>query len=148
MRFTALVLAVAVAASGTAHAATYDIEPLDDKGQFLGCMAINATDGVVLLAMENALSLLVTAPEFKVAKGDTVSGTWSIDTSKNRPLSDKANGASTVSIDLELTKDNFELVGNGDTLTVSIGKASHEFSLAGSSKGLDGLRACMKKAGK
>lgn len=137
-----------LAAAPAAHAATYEIEPLNNDGKFLGCMALNQVDGIVLLAVENGLAVLVTSPDFKVAKGDTVKGTWSIDNSKSRPLSDKANGNGTVSIDLEFSKADFALLGDGDELEVNIGKVSKTFSLAGSSKGLAGLTTCMSKAGK
>ena len=147
MRLLVPFLAVMALASA-AHAATYDIQPLNDDGKFLGCMALNQADGVVLLAVENSLAVLVTSPDFKVAKGDTVKGTWSIDNSKSRPLSGKANGDGTVSIDLETTKADFAMLSDGDELEVNLGKVSKTFSLAGSSKGLAGLSACMSKAGK
>lgn len=150
MHHRGLVMAVFVllAIAPGARAATYDIQPLNDGGKFVGCMALNQPDGVVLLAMENGLAVLVTSVEFKVAKGDTVKGTWSIDNNKSRPLSDKANGDGTVSIDLELTKADFAMLGDGEELEVNLGKVSKTFSLAGSSKGLAGLTACMKSAGK
>ena len=150
MRHRVLVVAAvaSLAVAASAHAATYDIQPLNDDGKFLGCMALNQADGVVLLAVENGLAVLVTSPAFKVAKGDAVSGTWSIDDSKSRPLSERANGDGTVSIDLALTKADFAMLGDGEELEVKLGKVTKTFSLAGSSKGLAGLSACMKDAGK
>jgi hypothetical protein len=130
-----------------AQAASYKVDPMIDKGSFLGCMAVNQTDGIVIVGVETGLSLMVEAPEFKVAKGDAVAGTWAVDDGKQSALADKANGAGVVSIDLPLTRENFELVANGDELTVSLGKAKHSFSLEGSSKGLEDLTSCMNKHG-
>jgi hypothetical protein len=147
-RLLVLATIALLALAPAARAAGYDIQPLTNDGKFLGCMAINQAEGVVLLAVENGLAVLVTSTDFKVAKGDDVKGTWSIDNSKSRPLADKANGDGTVSIDLQLTKEDFALLGDGDELEVVVGKVSKTFTLAGSSKGLAGLSGCMKNAGK
>lgn len=143
MRLPPIALTAALLLAGAAHAAPYAVEPILDKGKTMGCMAINQTDGVVIVAVENSLSVIVTSPDFKVVKDDAVSGTWSIDDSKRRPLAEKANGDGIVSIDLELTKENFELLGQGDELTVALGKTIRSFSLAGSSKALADLSTCM-----
>ncbi len=143
--FATLFLALSVL---PAAAASYDVQPLKDGDKFIGCMAVNQGDGLVLLAVENGLAILLSSPEFKVVKGDAVTGSWSIDNSKSRPLSERANGDGTISIDLELTKADFLLIGDGDELEVNFGKVSKTFSLAGSSKGLAGLSSCMSKNGK
>ncbi len=133
--------------SAGAQAASYKVDPMIDKGNFLGCMAVNPTDGIVIMAVQTGLSLIVEAPEFKVAKGDAVAGTWAIDDNKRGQLAETANGAGVVSIDLPITHENFDLVANGDELVVSLGKAKHNFSLEGSSKGLEELTSCMNKHG-
>jgi hypothetical protein len=145
--FTTLLGAILLAASA-AHAGTYKIQTMEDKGSFLGCMALNEEDNIILVGVQTGLSIMVAAPEFKVAKGDDVVGTWTIDDSKSLPLANKANGNGMVSIDLEPTKENFQLVAGGDELKVSLGKATHTFDLAGSKQGLLDLTACMNKNGK
>lgn len=134
--------------AASARAGTYEVQPMNDGGKFLGCMAVDAEDSVVLVGVGNALSLLVSAPEFKVGKGDPVAGTWAIDDSKPLPLSETANGPGTVSIDVPPSKANLELVTGGDDLKITVGSSAHTFSLAGSAKGISDLGACMDRGGK
>ena len=139
--------AIILLAAVSAQAGTYKTEPMIDSGKTLGCMSVNAEDGIVLMGVTNGISLIVSAPEFKVAKNDAVAGTWSIDDSKPLPLSDKANGTGTVSLDMPPTKENFQLVSSGDELKVTVGSAAHTFDLAGSAQAMTELTACMNKAG-
>jgi hypothetical protein len=150
MRLPCLIILAAIAGSlpSAGHAERYTVEPMRDGKSFLGCMATNSSSTMVFVAVGESFSLMLNAPEFKVVKGDAVDGNWAVDDGKKRPLANSANGAGIVSLDLEANKDNLALFSDGDTVTVRIGKATHEFSLDGSSQALAGLGECMDKGSK
>lgn len=129
-----------------AHAASdYDVQPVGEPGKYIGCMAVNADAGISFVAVEQSLSVMVTAKGFGVTKGQPVDGTWSVDGSKDRALGTKADGPNTVSVDLDATREVMALFGNGNQLTATVGKNSYEFDLAGSRQALTELGGCMDK---
>ena len=131
--------APAMAASG------YDVQPVGDPGKAIGCMAINTDTGVSFVAVQQNLSVMMTAKGFRVGKGDAVDGVWSVDGGKDRPLADKADANGTVSVDLVASKEVLALFGNGNTLSATVGKNTYEFDLAGSKAALEELGGCMDK---
>lgn len=131
--------APALAASG------YDVQPVGDPGKAIGCMAINTDTGVTFVAVQQNLSVMMTAKGFRVGKGEAVDGVWSVDGSKERALSDKADANGTVSADLVASREVMALFGNGNMLSATVGKNTYEFDLAGSKQALEELGACMDK---
>jgi hypothetical protein len=130
--------------SAPVQAAGFVVEPMVDGKNFLGCMASNEASGLIFVAVAGSFSVMLSAPEFKVAKGDKVDGSWAVDDGKPQALSASANGPGIVSIDMDATKENIALFADGDEVKARIGKASHTFSLASSDQALADLRACMK----
>lgn len=129
-----------------AHAASdYDVQPVGEPGKYIGCMAVNADAGVSFVAVEQSLSVMMTAKGFGVTKGEPVDGTWSVDGAKDRALAAKADGPNTVSVDLDATREVLALFGNGNQLSATVGKKSYEFDLAGSRQALTELGGCMDK---
>ena len=148
MRFASLlfVAAAALPLCAPAHAASgYDVAPVGEPGKAIGCMAVNGDAGLAFVAVQQNLSVMMTAKGFRVGKGDAVDGTWSVDGGKERALADKADANGTVSVDLVVTKELLALFGNGTTLSATVGKNAYEFDLAGSKQALDELGACMDK---
>lgn len=133
------------AAASPALASGYEITPIGEKGTYFGCTAINTETDVAFVAVGNTLSVMVTSKEFDVKKGDKVSGTWSVDGGKEHALEKTANGSGTVSSDMEPTKANFQIIGDGKEMTVTVGKESMVFDMSGSQKALIDLSACMNK---
>jgi len=126
-----------------AFAGDYDVSPIGEKGAYIGCMATNAVAGVMFVAVQNNLSVMLSSKDFKVAKGDAVKGSWSVDGSKERALGAKADGDGTVSVDLEANKENIELFSNGNELSGTVGKDTMLFDLAGTKVALSDLGECM-----
>ena len=142
----ALFAVVAFAAAGTsAHAAGYDVSPIGEKGAYMGCMSINATTDVTFVGVENVMSVIFQGSDFKVDKDEKVSGTWSVDGNKERPLADKANGKGIVSVDMNATIEALEMFGNGKQVEVTVGKSTMTFDLTDSRQGLADLGKCMDK---
>lgn len=139
--FLLLPLAGAMAAGKTG----YDVQPIKSEGKFIGCMAMNEDTGLTFVGTAETFSVMMTAKDFKVAKGDPVSGTWTIDGGKERALGIKADGPSTVSADFEATMANIKPFMDGTEVTVALGKNTIEFDLSGSMSAMNELNACMDK---
>jgi hypothetical protein len=150
MRSLTLALAVALLVAPFAHpalAADYDVQPIGEKGKEIGCMAINQDAGLAFVAVAQNLSVMMTTKDFKVVKGDPVDGAWSVDGSKDKSLSEKADGPGTVSADMEATAQALSMIANGKELTATVGKSTMVFDLSGSKQALMDLGACMDKIG-
>ena len=149
MRFMLLALAASVllplAGAMAAGKDGYNVQPIKSEGKFIGCMAMNEDTGLTVVGTAETFSVMMTAGDFKVAKGDPVSGTWTIDGGKERPLGVKADGPSTVSADFEATMANIKPFMDGAEVTVAIGKNTIEFDLSGSMAAMNELNACMTK---
>ncbi len=122
----------------------FEVEPMINGKSFLGCMATDAANGLVFIALESSFSVMLSTAEFKVVKGDKVAGTWAVDDAKPKALATTADGAGVVSIDVDPTKENIALFSEGEQLTAKIGKSTHVFSLENSEQGLRDLSGCMK----
>ncbi|MBC7801622.1 MAG: hypothetical protein H7Z10_13455 [Gemmatimonadaceae bacterium] len=144
--FAAAFLALPVFAS--AHAAGFVIEPIGQPGEVAGCVAINAETEVGLVAVDQTLVLIMTSELLRLRKGDAVDGTWQVDNSKERRLDVKTDTVNTVSVELPASKENFALLANGNTVTVTMGATSVEWGLDGSRKALVDLGTCMDKNAK
>lgn len=123
----------------------YNVQPIRDGGKFIGCMAMNEETGLTFVGTAETFSVMMTAKDLKVAKGDPVSGTWAIDGGKERPLGMKADGPSTVSADFEASVANMKPFMDGSEVTVAVGKETIEFDLSGSMAAVNELKACMTK---
>lgn len=149
MRLDRLLFVLSAAAlpfCAPAHAeSNYTVQPVGDPGKAIGCMAVNEDAGLAFVAVQQNLSVMMTSKGFRVGKGDAVDGVWSVDGSKDRPLSDKADANGTVSADLVASKEVMTLLGNGTMLSATVGKNTYEFDLSGSKQALSELGACMDK---
>lgn len=148
MRLAPLLLALfaGLPLCAPAHAASgYEVQPVGEPGKYIGCTAINTDSAVTFVAVEQTLSVMVTAKGFRVGKGEAVDGTWSVDGGKDRALSPKADANGTVSADLAATFEVMTLLGDGSTFSATVGKNTYEFDLAGSKQALLELSACMDK---
>ena len=108
-------------------------------------MAMNTTTGITFVAVAQSLSVMLTTKAFKVAKGDPIDGSWSVDGSKDRALAAKADADGTVSADMDATKAALQMLSDGNELTATIGKTAMTFDLAGSKQALTDLGECMDK---
>lgn len=126
-----------------AHAAGYQVSVLGDTTNFIGCLAINETTGVGFLAVGDSVALLANAKALKVEKGDTVSGTWSVDTGDTMKFSSKADSANTVTIDVPNDTASVTALTTGSALTVRAGNNMAKFDLEGSGEAFVNLVSCM-----
>lgn len=126
-----------------AKAAGYEISVIGDATNFIGCLAINETTGVGFLAVGDSLALLGNAKALKVSKGDSVSGTWSVDTGDIRKFSSKADSDNTVTIDVPNEAAAITSLTTGTALTVRAGNNMAKFDLVGAGDAFTGLVTCM-----
>ena len=141
----AVVALLALPLCTPAHAAGYQISPIGNPGAYNGCLAMDVDAGLGFVSFAQNLTVLMQAKLLDVEKGEAVTGTWSVDGSKERSLDDKATDKNIVSAGLAATKEMMALLGDGNQLTVTMGKTSVEFDLAGSKQALQDLGACMDK---
>ncbi len=137
-------IAAALLLTTTAQAA-YKIEPIGEPGAHKGCIAIDGETELGFVAAGQSLAILVHSELLRLRKGDPVDGTWNVDGGKEYKLDASTDTANTVSADVPQTKPMFDLLRDGNTLNVTLGATNVEWSLAGSSKALQELGACMDK---
>lgn len=126
-----------------AVAASYQVSVIGDAANFVGCLALNETVGIGFLAVGDSVALLGTSKALKIAKGDAVSGKWSVDGGTATNFSAKADTLNTVTIDVPNDAEAVAALTTGKMLTVSNGANTAKFELDGAADAFAGLIACM-----
>jgi hypothetical protein len=134
-------LALPVCAS--AQAAGYQVSVIGDAANFVGCLALNETAGVGFLAVGDSVALLANSKSLKIAKGDNVSGKWSVDGGAATLYSAKSDTLNTVTIDVPNDAEAVAALTTGKMLAVTNGSNSANFDLEGSGEAFVNLISCM-----
>ena len=128
-----------------AHAAGFTVEPIGEPGKYVGCVAVDGETEMGFVGVGQTVAVLAHSKLLRLRKGDAVDGTWNVDGGAEHKLDAKTDTADTVSAEMPASKATLTLLGNGNTFSVTVGATDVEWSLAGSSKALQDLGACMDK---
>lgn len=127
------------------QAAGYQISTIGDGSNFVGCLAQNETAGVGFLAVGATVAMFGNTAKFPFAKGDAVTGSWSIDGGTTYPFSSKADSPHTVTIEVPNTAEAVTSLVTGKNLAVTANNISSAFDLDGAGKAFNDLSECMIK---
>lgn len=140
---TTMTLATTLLATASVDAADFSVTPLKDGDTFTGCLAQNPATGVGLLAVGDKVVLFANSSKFTFAKGDQVTGSWSIDGGTATNFSSTADTAATATIDVPNTTEAVMALTSGKSLSLTANSTTADFSLAGGEKAFMGLSECM-----
>ena len=127
----------------SAQAAGYQVSVIGDAANFVGCLALNESVGIGFLAVGDSVALLGNSKALKIAKGDTVSGKWSVDGRAATIYSAKTDTLNTVTIDVPNDAEAVAALTTGKMLTISNGGNTAKFDLEGSGEAFANLVSCM-----
>lgn len=143
LKKVALVACFALPLCQPAKAAGYQVSVIGDAANFVGCLALNEEVGIGFLAVGDSVALLGNSKALKIAKGDAVSGKWSVDGGTATAYSAKADTLNTVTIDVPNDAESVAALTTGKMLTVSNGSNVAKFALDGSGEAFANLVSCM-----
>jgi len=143
-KFSGLAIGAMLLSAAAADAADFAVIPLMDGDTFTGCLAQNIDAGVGLLAVGDKVELFANSPKFTIAKGDQVTGSWSVDGGTATDFSSTADTAATATLDVPNTTEAVTALTSGKTLTVKANATSVDFPLDGAEKAFMGLSECMQ----
>ena len=138
-----LAVCLALPLGASAQAAGYQVSVMGDAANFVGCLALNESVGIGFLAVGDSVALLGNSKALKIAKGDAVSGKWSVDGGTATAYSAKADTLNTVTIDVPNDAEAVAALTSGKLLTVSNGSNTAKFDLDGSGEAFANLVSCM-----
>ncbi|MBB4571193.1 hypothetical protein [Rhizobium leucaenae] len=121
--------------TASVDAAEFSVTPLKDGDNFTGCLAQNTATGVGFLAVGGKV-LFANSSKFTFAKGDQVTGSWSIDGGTATDFSSTADTAATAAIDVPNTTEAVMALTSGKSLSLTANGTTADFSLAGGEKAL------------
>lgn len=143
LRLTTMTLAAALLTTVAAQAADFTVTPLKDGDSFTGCLAQNTATGVGFLAVGDKVVLFANSSKFTFAKGDQVTGSWSVDGGTATNFSSTADTAATATIDVPNTAEAVMALTSGKSLKLTANNTTADFSLEGGEKAFMGLTECM-----
>jgi hypothetical protein len=147
---TPLILSAALSAllsAAAANAADYTIAPMKDGDTFIGCLAQNTAAGLGYLAVGDKLALFANTDTFKIAKGDHIRGTWSVDGGTATEFSATADTDNTATIDVPNASESVIALTTGKEISVTANGTEAKLSLDGTEEAFTGLMACMQAQG-
>ena len=143
LHLTTMALAAVLLTTVAAQAADFSVTPLKDGDTFTGCLAQNTATGVGFLAVGDKVVLFANSSKFTFAKGDQVTGSWSVDGGTATNFSSSADTAATATIDVPNTAEAVMALTSGKSLKLTANSATVDFSLEGGEKAFMGLTECM-----
>ena len=143
LHLTTLAFAAVLLTTVAAQAADFTVTPLKDGDSFTGCLAQNTATGVGFLAVGDKVVLFANSSKFTFAKGDQVTGSWSVDGGTATNFSSSADTASTATIDVPNTPEAVMALTSGKSLSLTANGTTADFSLEGGEKAFMGLTECM-----
>ncbi|MBB6487078.1 hypothetical protein [Rhizobium lusitanum] len=143
LHLTTMTLAAMFLTTASVDAADFSITPLKDGDSFTGCLAQNSATGVGFLAVGDKVVLFANSSKFTFAKGDQVTGSWSVDGGAATNFSSTADTAATATIDVPNTTEAVTALTSGKALSLTANSTTVDFSLDGGEKAFMGLTECM-----
>lgn len=143
LHLTTITLATILLTTASVDAADFSVTPLKDGDNFTGCLAQNTATGVGFLAVGHKVILFANSSKFTFAKGDQVTGSWSIDGGTATDFSSTADTAATATIDVPNTTEAVMALTGGKSLSLTADSTTAEFSLEGVEKAFMSLTDCM-----
>lgn len=143
LHLTTVTLATILLTTASVDAADFSVTPLKDGDNFIGCLAQNTATGIGFLAVGDKVALFANSSKFTFAKGDQVTGSWSVDGGTATDFSSTADTAATATIDVPNTTEAVAALTSGKSLNLTANGATADFSLAGGEKAFMGLSECM-----
>lgn len=143
VHLTTIAVATMLLTTASVYASDFTITPLKDGDTFTGCLAQNPGTGVGFLAVGDKVVMFANSQKFTFAKGDQVSGSWSVDGGTATNFSSTADTAATATIDVPNTTEAVMALTGGKSLSLSANSTTADFSLEGGEKAFMGLTECM-----
>ncbi len=139
-----ILLAAAVAlCAGAARAADYDVTPIGQGADFKGCIATGGDNTLGVLAAGSTVTLIAKPGGLKVAKGDQLAGSWTVDEGPAVPVSTTADGADEVSLPVPNTAEAVAGLTTGRTLHLSVNGGQFALPLGDMAQAFTALTSCM-----
>jgi len=140
---TTITLTTILLTAASVDAADFSVTPLKDGDTFTGCLAQNTATGVGFLAVGDKVVLFANSSKFTFAKGDQVTGSWSVDGGAATNFSSTADTAATATIDVPNTTEAVMALTSGKSLSLTANSTTANFSLTGGEKAFMDLSECM-----
>ena len=129
--------------------AAYVVQPVTGAdGTVSACQAINVTSGVLFLAAGSQVVLFANTSKFPFAKGDAVTGTWSVDGSPPAAFTSDGAGANMLAFDVPNTAEAVALLTAGKRLDITANAIKASFDITGTDEAFSGLIDCLNAASK